>query len=418
MQIDLLIHSASQLLTIPNGPQRGNAIGELGIIEDGAVAVYEGKIVATGTTAELRQRYQADTLIDASGRVVMPGFVDPHTHAVWAGDRANEFEMRLAGATYMDIMNAGGGIMSTVRETRGATVDQLVAETKPRLQRMLQYGTTTVEVKTGYGLETATELRLWETIGRLQTEMQLDVVGTFLGAHAMPEDYKGREEAYVDLVVNEMLPAIKNAQVTMHNPQFADVFCEDGAFTVAQSRRVLERAKELGFGLKIHSDEFKGLGGTLLGVELGAISSDHVVFTPDEDIAALGNSNTAAVALPPTPFSLAQREFTPAKKFLEAGAILAIATDCNPGTGWCESMQLVIALACRYMRLTPAQAIVAATINAAYAVGMGDKVGSVEPGKQADLLIMDVPDYRHIGYRFGTNLVQTVIKRGEVVVAA
>lgn len=416
MQIDLVIHSASQLLTIPNGPQRGYALGELGIIEDGAIAVHQGKIVAVGKTADLQKQHQASQTIDASGQVVLPGFVDPHTHAVWAGDRANEFEMRLAGATYMDIMNAGGGIMSTVRKTRSASVDQLVTETKLRLQRMLEYGTTTVEVKTGYGLETAAELRLWEAISRLQAEMPLDIVATFLGAHAVPEEYKGREDGYTNLVVNEMLPAIKNAQVTIQNPQFADVFCEDGAFTVEQSRRILGKAKELGFGLKIHSDEFKGLGGTKLGAELGAISSDHVVFTPDEDIAALGASNTVAVALPPTPFSLAQREYTPAKKFLDAGAILAIATDCNPGTGWCESMQLVIALACRYMRLTPAQAIVAATINAAYAIGMNDKVGSLEAGKQADLLIMDVPDYRHIGYRFGTNLVKAVIKKGNLVV--
>ncbi len=415
MQIDLVIHSVSQLLTIPNGPQRGHALGELGIIEDGAIAIHNGQIVAIGKTPDIQQQYQAAKTIDASGKVAMPGFVDPHTHVVWAGDRANEFEMRLAGATYMDIMNAGGGIMSTVRKTRGASVDQLVAETKLRLQRMLEYGTTTVEVKTGYGLETAAELRLWEAISRLQAELPLDIVATFLGAHAVPEEYKGREDAYTNLVVNEMLPAIRNAPFAIRNPQFADVFCEDGAFTVAQSRRVLEKAKELGFGLKIHSDEFKGLGGTKLGAELGAVSSDHVVFTPDEDITALGQSNTVAVALPPTPFSLTQREYTPAKKFLDAGAILAIATDCNPGTGWCESMQLVIALACRYMRLTPAQAIVAATINAAYAIGMSDRVGSLEPGKQADLLIMDVPDFRHIGYRFGTNLVETVVKRGEIV---
>jgi imidazolonepropionase len=284
---------------------------------------------------------------------------------------------------------------------------------------MLDYGTTTVEIKTGYGLETQAELRLWEAIARLQAAGPQDIVGTFLGAHAVPSEYKGREEAYVDLVVNEMLPAVAerrgDSRIAPGGPTFADIFCEEGAFTVAQSRRVLEKAKELGFGLKIHADEFVGLGGTQLGVELGAASSDHLVFTPDADIAALGGSATVAVGLPPTPFSLAQPEYTPAKKFLAANAILAIATDCNPGTGWCESMQLVVALACRYMKLTPAQAIAAATINSAYAIGMNDKVGSLEVGKQADLLIMDVPDYRHIGYRFGTNLVQTVIKRGRLL---
>ncbi len=415
--VDLLIHSASQLLTLPNGPQRGNELGNLGIVEDGAVAMHEGKIVAKGKTADLRSQHQAAKTIDATGKVVMPGFVDPHTHVVWAGDRANEFEMRIAGATYMEIMNAGGGIMSTVRKTRAASVDQLVAETRPRLRRMLEHGTTTVEIKTGYGLDTAAELRQWEAISRLQAEGPWDIVATFLGAHAVPEEYKGREEAYVDLVVDEMLPAIHNSQFAIRNPQgqFADVFCEDGAFTVDQSRRILERAKELGFGLKIHSDEFKGLGGTALGVELGAVSADHLVFTPESDIEALGRSNTVAVGLPCTPFGLGQKEYTPAKDILKANGILGVATDCNPGTGWCESMQFVVALACRYMKLTPAQAIAAATINAAYAIGTGDWVGSLEIGKQADVLVIDAPDYKHIGYRFGTSLVQTVVKAGRVV---
>ncbi|MEK7327018.1 MAG: amidohydrolase family protein, partial [Chloroflexota bacterium] len=215
-----------------------------------------------------------------------------------------------------------------------------------------------------------------------------------------------------DLIHNSLAG---QAQFTIHNSQFADVFCEEGAFTVEQSRRILERAKELGFKLKIHADEFVGLGGTALGVELGAASADHLVFTPESDIAALGKSNTVAVGLPCTPFGLGQREYTPAKAFLKAGGILAIATDCNPGTGWCESMQFVIALACRTMKLTSAQAIAAATINAAYAVGLGDRVGSLEAGKQADILIMDAPAYQHIGYRFGVNLVKTVIKRGRVV---
>lgn len=412
---DFLIHSASQLLTLPNGPQRGSALGGLGIVEDGAVAMHAGRIVATGKTADLRSQYQGTKMIDATGKVVMPGFVDPHTHLVWAGDRANEFEMRIAGATYMEIMNAGGGIMSTVRKTRAASVDQLVDETRPRLQRMLEHGSTTVEIKTGYGLETAAELRQWEAISQLQAEGPWDIVATFLGAHAVPAEYKAREQAYVDLVVNEMLPAIRSSQLAIHNSQFADVFCEEGAFTVEQSRRILERAKELGFRVKIHSDEFKGLGGTALGVELSAASADHLVFTPQRDIEALGRSNTVAVGLPCTPFGLAQREYTPAKEILKANGILAIATDCNPGTGWCESMQFVVALACRYMKLTPAQAIAAATINAAYAIGMGDRVGSLEPGKQADVLVIDAPDYKHICYRFGTNLVQTVVKTGRVV---
>jgi len=418
-QIDLLIHSASQLLTLSGGPQRGEALGNLGLIEDGAVAVHEGRIVAVGKTADLRTQFAPHFTLDASGSIVLPGFVDPHTHAVWAGDRADEFEMRLAGKSYMEIMNAGGGIMCTVRKTRAASVEQLMTETRARLQRMLAYGSTTIEVKTGYGLEAETELKLWDVIGRLHEEGPWDLVPTFLGAHAIPAEYKGREDAYVDLVVNDMLPAISDTQYAIRDrPRFADVFCEEGAFTVEQSRRILEKAKALGFQLKIHADEFVSLGGTAMGVELGAVSADHLVFTPQADIAALGKSNTVAVGLPCTPFGLGQKEYTPAKDFLAAGGLLAIASDCNPGTGWCESMQFVIALACRYMKLTPAQAIAAATINAASAVGMSERVGSLEPGKQADVLILDAPAYQHLGYRFGVNLVKTVVKKGKVVTSS
>jgi imidazolonepropionase len=416
MKVDLLIHSAAQVLTIAKSPQRGRNLGDLGIIPNGALAIEAGQIVTAGATPELRAAFEPRQLLDASGRVVLPGFVDPHTHAVWAGDRANEFEMRLAGATYMDIMNAGGGIMSTVRQTRAASVDELVGQTRSRLRRMLEHGSTTIEVKTGYGLDTAAELRLWEAIGRLQREGPWELVATFLGAHAVPAEYQGRAEAYVDLVVDEMLPAIAARRSQVSGPIFADVFCEEGAFTVVQSRRILQAAAQLGFGLKLHADEFVGLGGAAMAAALGAVSCDHVVFTPDADIHTLGASSTVAVGLPPTPFSLAQREYTPAAKFLDASAILAIATDCNPGTGWCESMQLVVALACRYMRLTPAQAIVAATANAAWALGLGERIGSLTPGRQADVLIMDVPDYRHIGYRFGTNLVKTVIKNGRIAI--
>jgi imidazolonepropionase len=414
---DLLLHSASQLLTLSGGVQRGAALGTLKIIEDGAIAITGDKIVAVGPSADLRAQYAPHSTLDASRKVVMPGFVDPHTHLIWAGDRANEFEMRLAGKSYMEIMNAGGGIMSTVRQTRAASVDQLVDEARPRLRRMLAHGTTTVEAKTGYGLETQAELRSLEAIARLAADGICDLVPTFIGAHAIPAEYKGREDAYVDLVIEEMLPEVRSPLrgSEVGSQIFCDVFCEDGAFTVAQSRRILERAKEMGFGLKIHADEFVGLGGTKLAVELGAASADHLVYTPDEDIAALGQGDTVAVGLPGTPFGLAQTDYTPAQKILAANGVLALATDLNPGTTWCESMQMVIALACRYMKLTPAQAIAAATLNAARAIRREDVVGSLEPGKQADVLVLDVPDYRFLGYRYGTNLVQTVIKSGQVV---
>jgi imidazolonepropionase len=253
-------------------------------------------------------------------------------------------------------------------------------------------------------------------IARLDAEHPIDLVPTVLGAHAIPAEYAGREDAYTDLVVNEMLPAVAGQRSTANGqPLFVDVFCEDGAFTLAQSRRILTRAKELGFALKIHVDEFEPLGGTRLGVELGAVSVDHVVTTPQDEIELLGRSQTIAVSLPGTPFGLAQRDYTPAKAILAAGGALAIATDLNPGTTWNESMQMIVALACRYLKLTQAQALAAATINAACAIGRGESIGSLEIGKQADVLIMDTADYRQIGYRYGTNLVRSVIKRGQIV---
>lgn len=417
MRVDLLITHAAQLLTIPShnhAPQRGDRLGDLAIIEDGAVAIRGDTIVDLGPTAELAAKYHADQAIDAQQQVVMPGFVDPHTHVVWAGDRANEFEMRIGGATYQQIMHAGGGIMSTVRATRAATVEQLTAQTRARLDRMLAHGTTTAEAKTGYGLETQTELRMLVAVQRLDAEHPIDLVPTFLGAHAIPAEYQGREDEYTALVVDEMLPAVSSL-IPQPSSLFCDVFCEEGAFTLAQSRRILERAKALGFELKIHVDEFVPLGGTRLGVELGAVSVDHVVSTPGDEIELLGQSSTMAVSLPGTPFGLGQRDYTPAKALLAAGGALALATDLNPGTTWNESMQMIIALACRYLKLTQAQALAAATINAAHAIGRGGAVGSIEIGKQADLLVMSVPDYRLIGYRYGTNLVRTVIKRGRAV---
>jgi imidazolonepropionase len=418
MTIDLLIHSAHQLLTVAGGPQRGSSLGELGLIEDGAVAIHQGDVVETGESNALRQQFEAERTIDASGRLVMPGFVDPHTHLVWAGDRAEEFELRQEGATYLEILAKGGGILSTVRRSRAASIEDLVRQSLDRAQRMLAHGTTTAEAKSGYGLEWESEKRLMQAILQVDSSGPMELVPTFLGAHAVPPEFEGRADAYASIVTDQMLPDLKSWWAQDHPDRplpFVDAFCEEGAFSVDQTRRILTRARDLGFPLKLHVDEFKALGGTALAVELGAVSADHLVRTTDEEIRSLAQSDTVAVALPCTPFGLNEQAYTPASKMLSAGGLLALASDLNPGTGWCESMQFVLALACRKMGLTPAQAIAAATINAAAAVGLQDRLGSLESGKQADVIILDVPDYRHLGYRFGANLVSMVVKRGVVV---
>ncbi|GAB4278677.1 MAG: imidazolonepropionase [Candidatus Promineifilaceae bacterium] len=414
--VDLLIYHAGQLCTIPgSGPQKGKALGELGIIQDGALAVQDGVIVAIGPSQELLSHFVGRQMLDVNGRCVTPGFVDPHTHLPWAGDRAAEFEQRVAGATYMEIMAAGGGIMSTVRQVRQATIETLVQENLPRLDKMLAHGTTTVEAKTGYGLNRDAELKQLDAIEALNQRHPIDLVPTFLPAHAVPAEMNGRTDEYVTHIIQDILPAGAKWMADKGITLFCDVFCEAGVFDVDQTRRILETAVSLGYRLKVHADEFEGLGGTKLAVELGAISADHLVKTPPSDIAALGKGSTIAVALPGTPFGLGHHEYTPAQAILAAGGALALATDLNPGTCWCESMQMVMALACRYLGLTPAQALAASTRNAAYAISKGDKIGALEPGKQADIVVLETADYRHLGYRFGTNLVQTVIKRGQIV---
>jgi imidazolonepropionase len=449
----MLIHSASQLLTLQGGPQRGHDLGALGLLEDAAVLIRDENIAEVGPSAELLRRYPDEPRLDVSGSAILPGLVDPHTHVVWAGDRSAEFEMKMAGARYMDILAAGGGILSTVRKTREASLETLMDETRPRLQRMFAHGTTTAEAKTGYGLELPTELRMLDCILKLNEESPFELAPTFLGAHAIAPEFKDNPQGYTDLLSREMLPKLKEwwtSHVTAPRhilsaedggpfewrpvlppsdetqPElrpvpsirdslpFVDIFCESGAFDLAQSCQILQTARDLGFPLKVHADEFANLGGASLAVELGAVSADHLVKTSREDISALGRSETVAVSLPCTPFGLAENEYTPARQILEAGGILALATDCNPGTAWCESMQFVIALACRVLNLTPAQAIAAATINAAQAIRRADRIGSIEPGKQADLLVLSVPDYRQLGYRFGTNLARYVVKRGRI----
>lgn len=437
MQADLVIHNIGQLVTLAGsaGPRRGAAMRELTIIEDAALAACDGRIIALGPSSALLARITPRATLDAGGRAAIPGFVDPHTHLPWVGHRAAEFEMRISGATYMELMAAGGGIVRTVTDTRAASLQTLVAETRSRLDCMLNHGTTTAEAKTGYGLNVHDELKQLDAIAELQRTHPVDLIPTFLGAHAVPEDYRGRADAFVDLVTQEMIPAASAWRKTRQAqsateagaaigrktaypadwPFFCDVFCEEGAFNLAQSKRILQVAQRLGLRLKIHVDEFAPLGGTLLGIELGAVSVDHLVTTPVAHVTALATSPVIGVALPGTPFGLAHHDYTPGRALIDQGGALALATDLNPGTSWCESMQMMIALACRFMRLLPAEALTAATLNAAHAIGMGHLVGSLELGKLADLLILDADDYRMLGYRYGTNLARWVIKRGKIV---
>ncbi len=419
---DLIIHSARQVVTCAShgNVKRKDALRDVGIIENGAVVITSRHITAVGSTADILSAYSADQMIDASGKVLCPGFVDCHTHTVFAGDRVGEFEQRIGGAAYMDILAAGGGILNTVRATRAASGEQLVEAALARLDIMLRLGTTTVEIKTGYGLDTATELKMLHVIEALQERHTVDIVPTFLGAHAVPPDYKGRANDYADLVAKEMLP---RAAVWYQQSLFAkqgrifsvDVFCEDGAFDVVQSKQVLEAGQALGMSMKAHVDEFKALGGLSMAVGLGAMSVDHLDASRAEEIERLAQSTTIGVIMPAVNFHLGSLHYANARAMIDAGAAIALATDLNPGSAPCFSIPLVMALACRYQKVLPAEAMNASTINAAYALGMGDSIGSLEAGKMADILILNAPDYRYLMYELGGNQVETIIKCGEIV---
>lgn len=416
---DLIIYNAAQLLTCasPNGPKRGPALADVGLIENGAVAIRDGRILATGKSDDILRSYEASWLEDASGRVVCPGFVDCHTHLVYAGSRAHEFEMRIQGKSYMDILAAGGGIVSTMRETRRASAQDLLALAAMRLKELTRFGTTTVEIKTGYGLDTPTEMKLLEVIEQLARDYPITIIPTFLGAHVVPPEYQGCADDYVRLVIEEMLPA---AQAWYRQSVFAqreiaffvDVFCEAGVFDVGQARRILEAGKQLGMGIKAHVDEFQRLGGVTMALGLGAVSVDHLDVTSQAEISALATMPTIAVIMSAVNFNLGGGHYADARAMIDAGCAVALATDMNPGSAPCPSLPMVMAIACRYQKLLPSEALNACTINAAYAVGMGDRLGSLEAGKWADVLLLNTSDYREIAHQFGGNLVNEVIKHG------
>jgi imidazolonepropionase len=382
---------------------------DLAIIADGAMLIENGRIVQVGTRGEIEPSIgPQDTLIDARGCVVMPGFVDAHTHPVFAGNRAAEFEQRIEGASYAEIAAAGGGIRSTVRATRAAGEDQLLMAAQRYVSWFHAGGTTTIEAKSGYGLTLENECKLLRVIGRLDG---IRAVPTFLGAHEIPDEFRGRPSEYADLVIHQMLPAVAQQRLA----EFCDVFCEPGIFSIEESRRVLSAARSLGLGLRMHADQLSDSGGATLAAELQAATADHLEHTSARGILALQAAGVQPVLLPGSVYALGSSRYPNAREMIQAGLAVVLATDFNPGSSPTPSMPMILSLACTQMKMTPAEAITAATINAAYSLGRGGDIGSLEAGKQADFVIHDCPDYREIAYFFGAPLVQAVYLEGRPV---
>ncbi len=409
--VDLLVTNASEVLTLsgPSRPRVGEEMSDLGILCNGAVAIRKGKVIEVGSSATLSRKYSAKKKISAKGKVVSPGLIDSHTHLTFSGSRENEFEMRLKGTSYMEIARAGGGILSSVDHVRSASRTQIVSESRSWARRMLAHGTTTVEAKSGYGLTVKDEVKQLQAIRELNRKEVLDFIPTFLGAHSIPREYKGRRKEFLDLVCKEMIPAAKGLA------KFCDVFCEVGVFTREESRKVLETGLDYGLLPKLHAEEFKSIGGAEMGAELGAVSADHLVAISSRGMQAMKRKGTIAVVLPATTFFLGGSHYAPARRMIETGVAVALATDFNPGSSMTLNLPLAMSIACTQMKLLPSEVFCATTINAAFACGVGDEVGSLEPGKKADLVIWDVDTYRKVLYIFGVNLVHSVVKAGKVV---
>lgn len=405
MSGSLLVRGARQLLTLrgPGEPRHGPAMRELGIVENGSVLIVDGHIKAVGEVDGPRgiEEY------DASGKVVLPGFVDSHTHLVWVRPRLLDYEMRISGATYAGIAAAGGGILSTVNAMRAASEERLLAQTKKALAAFHANGTTTVEAKSGYGLDEATEIKTLGVIATLAKE-GYDIIPTYLGAHVLPAEF-AKPADYIDWMVSHMIPKVAQSRLAV----FADAFCEHGAFTLDETRTYLEAARRNGLGLKVHAEQFSRSGATMLGIELGAVSVDHLESAGSEDADVLARSATVATLLPGAVFHLGLSTYPPARMLIDRGAAVALATDYNPGTSPTVSMPMILSLACTQMRMTPAEAIAAATINGAHALRVADRAGSIEIGKDGNLVVFDAADYREIPYHFGMNLVEATILRGE-----
>jgi len=412
MNGNLIVKNASQVVTCSGfKAKQGQEMSDLAIIENGAVIIEAGKIKAVGNASELLNGVDTHgfEVIDATGKAVLPGFVDSHTHFVFGGYRPDEFAWRLRGDSYMDIMNRGGGIANSVQATRNASREELLSVGKKRLDSMLSFGVTTVEGKSGYGLDMETEIKQLEVMKILGDTHPMDIVSTFLGAHATPLEFKGRTDDFIDAVM-EMLPEVAEKQLA----EFCDIFCEKNVFSVGQSRKLLSKAKELGFKLKIHADEIVQFGGAELAAELGAVSADHLLQASDQGIKEMARAGVVATLLPGTAFSL-KESYARGRDMIDQGCAVALATDLNPGSCFSESIPLLSALATLYMNLSPEEAITALTINGAAAIDRAHCIGSIDAGKQGDLVILEFPSYRFIPYHVGVNTVETVIKNGEVV---
>ncbi|WP_409346166.1 imidazolonepropionase [Paenibacillus sp. MBLB4367] len=416
--IDLLIHNIGTLITMKGskGARRGGDMSDVAAVRNGAVAIRDGIIVAAGPEDEVAsligglpvvQRY------DAEGLLATPGLIDPHTHLVHGGSRENELDLKLKGMSYLDILAQGGGILSTVRATRQASEEELYTKALKSLDTMLAFGVTTAEAKSGYGLTLEDEFKQLRVVQKLNREHPVDLVSTFMGAHMVPEEYKGRSEEFVRLVTDVMLPEVKRQGLA----EFCDVFCEHGVFSVEESERILLAAKALGLGLKIHADEIEPMGGAQLAGKLGCISAEHLIAASDEGLEAMQRAGVIAVCLPATSFNLRLKHHARARRMIEMGLAVALSTDYNPGSSPTESIQLVMTLGCLQLGMTPEEVLTAVTINAAHAIGKADSVGSLEPGKKADLVIFDAKHLAYLPYYFGINHVHTVFKQGEKVVS-
>ncbi len=410
--VDIIIKNASQLVTAASTiPKTGLELRNLGIVFDGALGIIDGMISCVGSTEEILRTFTADTIIDASQKVVMPGFVDPHTHPIFVKTRENEFEMRLQGKSYKEISQTGGGIRASIQDVRNASLEELVNLGLKRINKMLEMGTTTIEAKSGYGLTTDSEIKMLKAIKKTNDISDMEIIPTFLGAHEYPEEYKDDHEKYIEILINEMLPSVKEQNLA----EYCDIFCEEHVFTVNESRRILNAAKDFGFKIRFHADELEPIGGAELAAEVNAVSADHLVAISDKGIERLREAGVIPILLPATTFSLGLKKYAPARKMIDAGLPVALSTDFNPGSCNCDSQQFVTSLACLQMKMFPAEAINAVTINAAHSLERGKTIGSLEVGKQADIIILDMPTYQYLPYHLGSNTVQTIIKKGKII---